>query len=126
MSQIDSPTNVSDQFSPSPEAQFTPQWGPDAPRGARTVLNRIVKEGANVPLFLGQTLINSLRDMGYNDTTSAICEHVDNAIQWGATEVRVYFNQTGRRGDYNIDALVYDNGAGMAPNVLKAAMAFGG
>ena len=126
MSQIDSPTNVSDQFSLSPEAQFTPQWGPDAPRGARTVLNRIVKEGANVPLFLGQTLINSLRDMGYNDTTSAICEHVDNAIQWGATEVRVYFNQTGRRGDYNIDVLVYDNGAGMAPNVLKAAMAFGG
>src|SRR5277367_6071835 len=76
----------------------TPQWGAGAPRGAKTVLGRIVKEGANVPLFLGQTLINSLRDTGYNNTTSAICEHVDNAFQWGATEVRVYFNEVGKGG----------------------------
>lgn len=126
MSQTDSTANVTEQVPSGPDSQFTPQWGPDSPRGARTVLNRIIKEGASVPLFLGQTLINSLRDLGYNDTTSAICEHVDNAIQWGATEVRVYFNQTGKRGDYVIDILVYDNGKGMAANVLRAAMAFGG
>ena len=59
-----------------------PQWGDDAPRGARAVLTRIIKDGANVPLFLGQTLINSLRDVGYNHTTSAICEHVDS--RWRA------------------------------------------
>lgn len=64
---------------------FTPKWGDDAPRGGKSVLNRILKDGANVPLFLGQTLINSLRDLGYNSTISALCEHVDNAIQWGAT-----------------------------------------
>jgi hypothetical protein len=86
----------------------------------------MIKEGANVPLFLGQTLVHSLRNLGYNDPTAAICEHVDNAIEWGATEIRVYFHQTGKRGDYRIDALVYDNGAGMAPTVLRAAMAFGG
>lgn len=126
MSQIDTTVSGAEQVSSGPDPQFAPQWGPDAPRGARTVLNRIIKEGANVPLFLGQTLINSLRDLGYNDTTSAVCEHVDNAIQWGATEVRVYFNQTGKRGEYVIDVLVYDNGKGMAANVLRAAMAFGG
>ena len=48
-----------------------PQWGEDAPRGARAVLSRIIKDGANVPLFLGQTLINSLRDVGYNHATAA-------------------------------------------------------
>jgi hypothetical protein len=48
----------------------TPQWGDDVPRGGRAVLSRIIKDGANVPLFLGQTLINSLRDVGYNHTTS--------------------------------------------------------
>src|SRR6266851_4231025 len=107
----------------SPETQ----WGPDAPRGARAVFARIIKEGSNVPLFLGQTLINALRDLGYNDTTSAVCEHVDNAIQWGAKEVRVYFNESGRRGaSKKIDVLVLDNGNGMAPNVLRAACAFGG
>ena len=53
--------------------------------------------------------------MGYNSTTSALCEHVDNAIQWGATEVRVYFRQTGKKGAYETDVLVLDNGSGMAP-----------
>jgi hypothetical protein len=108
------------------ESEFRMQWGAGAPRGGRVVLNRILKDGAKVPLFLGQTLVNSLRDLGYTSTTSALCEHVDNAIQWGATEIRVYFHQTGHRGDFKIATLVYDNGSGMAPHVLKVATAFGG
>ncbi|MFD2648228.1 ATP-binding protein [Devosia albogilva] len=101
-------------------------WGSDAPRGGKAVLNRIVKEKATVPLFFAQTLIQSLRDVGYNNTTSALCEHVDNSIQSGATEIRVYFRQTGNRDNAVIDAAVYDNGSGMAPTTLKVAMAFGG
>lgn len=101
-------------------------WGDDSPRGGRAVMTRILKENATVPLFFGQTLIQSLRDVGYNHTTSALCEHVDNAIQAGAQEIRVYFRQTGKKGNYQTDAAVYDNGAGMAPTVLKVAMAFGG
>lgn len=108
------------------DTEFAPRWADTAPRGGRTVLTRVLKDGAKVPMFLGQTLINSLRDLGYNTTTSAVCEHVDNAIQWGATEVRVYFHQTGKKGEYRIDALVYDNGQGMSPHVLKVATAFGG
>ena len=105
---------------------FEPQWGKHAPRGGRTVFNRVLKEGTKVPLFLGQTFINSLRDVGYESTTSALCEHVDNAIQAAATEIRVYFCQSGQRGEYSIDALVYDNGQGMEPHVLQVAMSFGG
>src|SRR6266568_5181616 len=101
-------------------------WPEDAPRGGKAVMNRILKEKATVPLFFAQTLIQSRRDVGYNHTTSALCEHVDNAIQAGAQEVRVYFRQTGKKGDYQTDAAVYDNGAGMAPTVLKVATAFGG
>ena len=108
------------------QTQFEPQWGAHAPRGGKSVLSRVLKEGTRVPLFLGQTFINSLRDVGYNTTTSALCEHVDNAIQADASEVRVYFNQRGQKGSYNIDALVYDNGRGMAPHVLQVAMSFGG
>ncbi len=102
------------------------QWGVSAPKGGRTVVARALKDGARVPLFLGQTLINALRDLGYNSTTSALCEHVDNAIEAGATEIRVYFRQAGKQPKQRIDALVYDNGKGMAPNLLKVAMAFGG
>lgn len=101
-------------------------WASDAPKGGKAVMNRVLKDGASVPLFFAQTLIASLRDVGYNTTTSAICEHVDNAIQAGATEIRVYFRQTGKQRDAVIDAAVYDNGSGMAPNVLKVATSFGG
>ena len=101
-------------------------WGKDAPRGGRAVMNRILKENATVPLFFAQTLIQSLRDVGYNHTTSALCEHIDNAIQARASEIRVFFRQSGKKGEYRIDAAVYDNGHGMAPAVLKVATSFGG
>lgn len=109
-------------------SEYTPyssEWGNNAPRGGKSVMGRILKDGAKVPLFLGQTLVKSLRDMGYNHATSAVCEHVDNAIQWGASEVRVYFHQRGGQGG-QIDVLIYDNGKGMAPHVLKVGMSFGG
>jgi Histidine kinase-, DNA gyrase B-, and HSP90-like ATPase len=111
---------------PLTDGEFTPQWASTSPRGGRTVLNRVLKDGQKVPLFLGQTLVNSLRDLGYNSTTSALCELVDNAIQWGAGEVRIYFHQTGKKGGQRIDILVFDDGQGMAPNVLKVAASFGG
>lgn len=101
-------------------------WAEDAPRGGKAVINRIVKEKATVPLFFAQTLVASLRDVGYNHTTSALCEHVDNAIEAGASEIRVYFRQSGKKGEYEIDAAVYDNGRGMAPTILKVATSFGG
>lgn len=108
------------------QAESTSNWAQDAPRGGKAVLNRILKENATVPLFFAQTLISSLRDVGYNHTTSALCEHVDNAIEAGATEIRVYLRQSGKKGEYHIDAAAYDNGRGMAPNVLKIATSFGG
>jgi phosphatidylserine/phosphatidylglycerophosphate/cardiolipin synthase-like enzyme len=54
---------------------FEPSWAADAPRGGRVVLNRVLKESAVVPLFLAQTFVQSLRDVGYDSTTSALCEH---------------------------------------------------
>src|ERR1700688_1681682 len=98
---------------------FSPQWAADAPRGGRAVMSRILKESATVPLFFAQTLVQSLRDVGYNTTTSALCEHVDNAIEAGATTIRIYFRQVGRRGAFATDIMVYDNGKGMPANVLK-------
>lgn len=107
-----------------PAAPVAPaNWGKSAPT---TVLQRVLKEGTKVPLFLGQTLVNSLRDVGYNDTTSAVCEHVDNSLQWGAKNVRIYFHQRKDRKGSPVDVLVLDDGAGMTPAVLQVATAFGG
>ena len=102
-------------------------WSDAAPRGGRTVFRRMLSEGAaTVPLFLAQTFVRSLRDVGYKDSISAVCEHVDNAVQWGARNVRIYFNERGRRGDVKIDVLVVDDGIGMSQQTLRVAMSFGG
>jgi hypothetical protein len=106
--------------------QLTDKWSNDAPRGGKAVMNRMIKENATVPLFFAQTLVQSLRDVGYNNTTSALCEHVDNAFEAGATEIRIFFRQASKRDGGAIDAAVYDNGKGMASSILKAATAFGG
>lgn len=126
MSDLQTESNNMEETPALQEMETAVSWGDSAPRGGKAVLGRILKDGSKVPLFLGQTLVNSLRDMGYNSTTSALCEHVDNAIQWGAKEIRIYFHQRGRHGEKKISALVYDDGQGMAPNVLKVATAFGG
>ena len=101
-------------------------WGEDSPKGGRTVMNRALREDANVPLFLAQTLIKSLRDVGYDSTVSALCEHVDNAIGAGAKSVRVYIRQTGKGSSMRTDIAVQDDGDGMSPQVLKVATSFGG
>lgn len=118
--------SATDPTSPEPADVTALNWGTNAPRGGKAVMGRILKENATVPLFFAQTMVQSLRDVGYNHTTSALCEHVDNAIQAGAKEIRVYFRQKGKKGEYQIDAAVYDNGAGMAAPVLKVATSFGG
>lgn len=115
-----------DPISTDPTDAASLNWGPNAPRGGKAVMGRILKESATVPLFFAQTMVQSLRDVGYNHTTSALCEHVDNAIQAGAKEIRVYFRQKGKKGEYEIDAAVYDNGSGMAAPVLRVATSFGG
>jgi hypothetical protein len=38
----------------------------------------------------------------------------------------VYFKQSGKKGEFQIDTAVYDNGSGMPPTVLKVATSFGG
>ena len=119
---IDNTVPAVEQPAETPEEldeTLNPDWGSDAPRGGRAVLTRILKESATVPLFFAQTLVQSLRDVGYNTTTSALCEHVDNAIEDGATTIRVYFRQAGRRGAYETDILVYDNGRGMPSSPLN-------
>ncbi len=116
-----------DAVNDEPRTSGEPAWSSSAPKGGKAVIRRMLSETAStVPLFLGQTFVQSLRDVGYNNSVWAVCEHVDNAVQWGAKNIRVYFRQRGRRGDTKIDVLVLDDGVGMSPDVLRVAMSFGG
>ncbi|HYM11427.1 MAG TPA: ATP-binding protein [Bryobacterales bacterium] len=72
-----------------------------------------------------QTFIQAIRDSGYKGTPSAIAELVDNAIEAGASEIRIDLI-TEPRQDVVTTIRVLDNGEGMTPGVLQTALQFGG
>ena len=80
-----------------------------------------------IPLFIAQTSVESQRSSGYRDTHSAVNEFVDNSIEAGANDVRVYYvPQREGRKIVSHDIVVFDNGRGMDPELLQKALAFGG
>ena len=84
-------------------------------------------------LFISPSVvIESMRDNGYKNTAYAVAELIDNSIQANATEV--YFvvyekkiqNSDGYKGGKQIDKIaIIDNGMGMPPEILHAALEFG-
>lgn len=79
------------------------------------------------------TVIESLRDNGYNNTAYALGELIDNSLQAKATRVEVGFieeqkkSSKSKRQTYTVSEIsVWDNGEGMDAETLLAAMQFGG
>ena len=74
--------------------------------------------------------VKALRDIGYKDTTYAVAELIDNAIQAGAKQVELLCadkselrNQ--RRTTRINQIAVLDNGCGMSPDDLWIALQLG-
>lgn len=75
------------------------------------------------------TVIESLRDNGYNNTAYALAELIDNSLQADATRVEVGFieDQQENRKNYTVSEIsLWDNGKGMDAETLRIAMQFGG
>ncbi len=70
--------------------------------------------------------IQSTRDSGYKNTSSAIAELVDNALQAGATTISIQVVIAVSARLYPIRVSVADNGEGMNPETLRQALRFGG
>jgi hypothetical protein len=82
-------------------------------------------EAAKFPIVLNQTFIEATRDTGYRSTAAAVAELVDNAIQAGAKNVRVFVREG--PGDAGApDLAVLDDGTGMDSATLRRALQFGG
>jgi len=76
-----------------------------------------------------ETVIESLRDNGYNNTAYALAELIDNSLQATATRVEVGFieEQQKARKNYTVSEIsLWDNGVGMDIDTLRVAMQFGG
>lgn len=76
-----------------------------------------------------ETVIESLRDNGYNNTAYALAELIDNSLQAKATRVEVGFieQQPINKKNYTVTEIaLWDNGIGMSPETLRKSMQFGG
>ena len=74
--------------------------------------------------------VMAMRDNGYRNTSYAVAELIDNAVQAGSTSVellccerQIFTQQRTRRNIYKIAIL--DNGTGMSATVLQSALQFG-
>lgn len=67
--------------------------------------------------------ISAVRDSGYNHTSSALAELIDNSIEAGARTIQIRFEKL-PHGDVTVAVL--DDGDGMKRSVLQSALQFGG
>jgi hypothetical protein len=88
----------------------------------------------NFPLFDGRLAVESQRKSGYKDTARAAREIVDNAVEAGAKNVRILLDKAGEaagrekgaRRDGVVNVAFIDDGPGMRPRMIRAALAWGG
>src|SRR6266550_8221230 len=81
------------------------------------------------PLFNTRQALESQRRNGYRNTAAAAREIVDNAIEAGANQIHVIFDE-GAEGSARSDSVTgiafIDNGAGMIPEMARYALSWGG
>lgn len=75
-------------------------------------------------LVVADAFVNGMRDSGYKSTATAIDEFVDNAIQAGAKMIHIQrFDNPQKK--YS-EVAIFDDGHGMEPDMIRAAILWGG
>jgi hypothetical protein len=79
-------------------------------------------------LIATSAFVEGMRDSGYKSTATAIDEFVDNAIQAQATRVDIAYEVVKPEGNqHELGSIaVVDNGHGMEPEMIRAAVLWGG
>ncbi|HEY3130688.1 MAG TPA: ATP-binding protein, partial [Acidobacteriota bacterium] len=86
------------------------------------------KGEASFSLVATETFVEGMRDSGYKSTGTAIDEFVDNAIQAQAQRVDIVYtveNPDANKHEIG-DIAVVDDGHGMEPDMIRAALLWGG
>ena len=82
--------------------------------------------GSEFALVAAEAFVRGIRDIGYKSTATALDELVDNSIQAGATRIDVAFG-FGSKSSAKPDRIaIADNGHGMDPDMIRAAVMWGG
>src|SRR5262249_44796297 len=91
----------------------------------REYTQQLVDSGFDFGLVLADAFVKGMRDIGYKSTATALNELIDNAIQGEAKNVHVAFGF--EKSDKKPDKLaVIDDGHGMDPIMIRAAVLWGG
>lgn len=76
-------------------------------------------------LVVADAFIRGIRDIGYKNTATALDELIDNSLQAGAQNIHIAFGFT--ESDNKPDRItVIDDGHGMDPDMIRAAVIWGG
>lgn len=78
------------------------------------------------PIVAVRSFIEATRDTGYKSTGAAIAELVDNSFEASASTVEVRIEEMEAQGSKELTVRVTDDGTGMAPDILRLALQFGG
>ena len=74
-------------------------------------------------IVMVEAFLKGIRDLGYKDTSFAFNELNDNSIQAGARNI--HYDLIGKNNKIQ-EIVVYDDGHGMVPDMLRIAVAWGG
>ena len=78
---------------------------------------------AGFSLVATEAFVEGMRDSGYKSTGTAIDEFIDNSIQAAATRIDIAYEV---RGNDIKNIAVIDDGHGMEPDMIRAAVVWGG
>ena len=83
-------------------------------------------QGQEFALVAAEAFVRGIRDIGYKSTATALDELIDNSIQAGSTRVDVVFGFGVKSSSKPDRIAVVDNGHGMDPTMIRAAVMWGG
>lgn len=90
-------------------------------------VDELKRKKFNFGLTVGDAFVRGIRDIGYKHTGTALDEQIDNSYQAGADQVHVIFGYDGTSSKKKPSELaVLDNGHGMEPDMIRAAVTWGG
>ena len=89
-------------------------------------IERLKAKDFDYSLVVADAFVRGMRDIGYKSTGTALDEEIDNGIEAGAEDVMVEFGYNSESGKKVGKIAIIDNGSGMSPEMLRAAVLWGG
>ena len=90
---------------------------------ARRLIEKLERDNFSWDIIVGDAFVRGMRDIGYKSTSYAMAELVDNAVQASANRIDIIFGYD--VGTKPARLAVVDDGYGMEPKMVRAALVWG-